>query len=250
MDVNNEYGCLDFQIELLVLLKKFHETCIKNNINYSLIGGSLLGAIRDDGFIPWDDDADIMIARNDFNRLMNLLKNDSILSIKRTLWIWRIQLADANIIAENSYTPTMDLFIVDNMPDGYWRRKMNYYLVSFAEGMLRTSFSLNKFSFINKLIVGSTYIVGKLLTQNAKLRFFDYIVQRYNDKNTEKKAILYAPHHQIHFLYPKDMMDKIILHKFEDTEVCITATYDEVLTMTYGDYMTPPKKKDRKPTHS
>ena len=85
---------------------------------------------------------------------------------------------------------------------------------------------------------------------SVKLRLFDNLAQRYNKSVTEKKAIFYAPNHQIQFLYPQHMMDEIVLHKFEDIEVSITKYYDEVLTMTYGDYMTPPAKKDRTPLHS
>ena len=69
MDVNNEYGTLEMQKRLLILLERFHQFCVMNAIQYSLDWGSLLGAIRHKGFIPWDNDLDIMVDRNNYYKL-------------------------------------------------------------------------------------------------------------------------------------------------------------------------------------
>ena len=65
----SEAGMEKIHQDLLILLKKFHKLCIDNNIKYSLHGGSLLGAIRDKGFIPWDDDVDITVTRENYKKL-------------------------------------------------------------------------------------------------------------------------------------------------------------------------------------
>lgn len=57
----------------LVILQFIDRTCRENNIEYSLGGGSLLGAIRHKGFIPWDDDIDIMLRRDEYERLIDVL---------------------------------------------------------------------------------------------------------------------------------------------------------------------------------
>lgn len=59
MDSDNKYGVLSRQLELLQMMKDIHKFLVDNKIQYSLGGGSALGAVRENGFIPWDDDIDI-----------------------------------------------------------------------------------------------------------------------------------------------------------------------------------------------
>jgi len=65
-----------WQLLAVKLLSVFHEICVSNDINYWIYGGTLLGAVRHGGFIPWDDDLDIAITRDDFDRFAHILKND------------------------------------------------------------------------------------------------------------------------------------------------------------------------------
>ena len=59
----------DIQLSVLSMLREFDEICRRNNIRYFAIGGTLLGAVRHQGFIPWDDDIDLMMPRKDFETL-------------------------------------------------------------------------------------------------------------------------------------------------------------------------------------
>ena len=62
----NRYGTEEAQNELLDLMKTFHRFCEESDIRYSLYGGSCLGAVRHKGFIPWDDDLDICVDRQNY----------------------------------------------------------------------------------------------------------------------------------------------------------------------------------------
>ena len=64
------------QLTVLAMLREFDEICRRNNIQYFAIGGTLLGAVRHQGFIPWDDDVDLAIMREEFNKLKALPKEE------------------------------------------------------------------------------------------------------------------------------------------------------------------------------
>ena len=64
------------QLKMLEMLKYVDELCRKHDIPYYLSGGTLLGAVRHQGFIPWDDDLDIILMKKDFRRLLKVLRNE------------------------------------------------------------------------------------------------------------------------------------------------------------------------------
>ena len=73
---SNKKNVKEVQARLLEMLKFFHRYCTENNLRYYLIGGSMLGAVRHKGFIPWDDDIDIGMPREDYNKLATIYENN------------------------------------------------------------------------------------------------------------------------------------------------------------------------------
>ena len=66
----------DLQLEVLTIMDEIHRICVKNNIRYALIAGSALGIVNYRGFIPWDDDIDVCIPRDDWNKFIEAMKKD------------------------------------------------------------------------------------------------------------------------------------------------------------------------------
>lgn len=251
MDLSNKYGTLEVQRQLLLLLKQFHSFCVDNDIKYSLAWGSLLGAIRHKGFIPWDDDLDIMVDRRNCEKIRKAIRQSSLFSIereKRALWIEKVRML--NSVNIGNYPPTLDIFIIDNAPDGKWARKFRWLFLLFFQGMMKKNPNFRRGNIIYRSASLITYLLGHFFSSNFKICIYEKMMQLSNKQQTKKKASYNTVFEDLHKLYENDVMDHIILAPFEDTEVYITAGYHQCLIDMFGnDYMTPPPLEKRIPIH-
>lgn len=249
MDTENKYGTLEIQKKLLVLLKEFHQFCLENDIKYSLDWGSLLGAVRHKGFIPWDDDLDIMVDRYNYKKIIDKVRLP--LSVERNtpsaLWIDRVRLDSA----EMQYPkPTLDIFIVDNAPDGKLARKLRVLELSFVQGMLKDDPNFKRGNILYRSATLISWLVGHLFTRRQKLKLYSWLSQKSNKFDTSKKAGYNSEFVDLPKLYEKDILDEVVEAPFEDTQVYITKVYHQCLIDKFGpDYMIPPSEQDRIPKH-
>lgn len=247
---NDKYGVRERQLELLEMLKEVDAFLTSNGIKYSLCAGTLLGAVRHDGFIPWDDDIDIMVDRENYTKILKLFetkKEETRFVLNKILWIYRIQ--DKNDDTNSLKTPTIDIFVFDNCPNGKIKRKFKLLLMKLLQGMIKTDLDYKKFSFGYKVCLWTTHVIGKLFTKNFKFRMYDRAARIGNKKDSDKLGSYFSPFNNLKLLYSKTLMKEIVRHKFEDVEMPIPAEYDSYLTAQYGDYMTPPKESDRVAIH-
>jgi hypothetical protein len=71
----------DLQLEILEIMDEIHRVCVKNNIEYGLMAGSALGIVNYKGFIPWDDDIDVIVPRKDWNKFIEAMKKRGIVAL-------------------------------------------------------------------------------------------------------------------------------------------------------------------------
>lgn len=243
------YGTLAIQKELLVLLKVFHSFCVRNNIRYSLAYGSLLGAVRHKGFIPWDDDLDIMVDRENYSVLKKALTYDPdsglTLSSEGVPWVDRVRMLSSNYFGK--YSPTVDVFVIDQVPSNHLKAKIKLYLIYALQGMMKPELDLSRGSLPLKICSILTYLLGRFFPVNLKKRWYTSISQWNGKGKCSATACYNAAFKDVHCLFPSELLSDIYTSDFEDTQACIVSQYDSFLKSRYGDYLTP--VSDKTPKH-
>ena len=241
----------------LDLLLQLDRVCRENVIHYMLGAGTLLGAIRHKGFIPWDDDIDVYLLREDYDRLMTL--SDSFREpyflqnaytdhyFSRPFARLRNSNTTGFVTQKERYEANrgifIDLFPIDGICEAsavdFWQKRLNWYY----KGILRYyGFSSVKrmSSKIKKLLASAVIgVVGKERFSRAMERN----LSRYSKPGTRLWG-----NRSIHFDCPRSRRPledytRLIETEFEGFTFPIPANYDAMLRQQYGDYMTIPKDR-------
>ena len=258
----------------LKILKEVDRICRKYKIRYGLDAGTLIGAVRHHGFIPWDDDADVYFTRSQYEAFckvaprelpegMELLEPDQMRGGKafydftpRIIYHTSRRHGDTPEMAyyEGKLNHLwVDLFIIDKLPAGKSAAAMTRFLHKAVYGLAmghRYHLDFNKYSLPQKIFVGGLAAVGRLIPMRAIFAMQRAVALK--DRHS-KGSLRYYSNYQPDFLYvtvEKDWCDQVVDMDFEDTRLMAPAGWHEILTEVYGDYMTPPPKEQQVPTHS
>ncbi len=271
--MTNMYGLRKVQETNLKILKEIDRICTKYRISYSLDAGTLLGAIRHGGFIPWDDDADLVMPRNSWEAFrkvaprelpegMKLLLPDSFAGgtrfydfTPRIIYLKsrrRIPDRETAFYEEKLNHLWVDLFILDRLPDsrgaasGRIARQKAVYAAAMGH---RWGINLAKYPGMLKAAVAVSTAVGRGIPMRSLFRLQDALAKADNNKKT---AYWYYSNYDPGFIDIR-LKDSWVTEQtrilFEDVELCIPVHYDEVLRHIYGDYMQLPPKEKRVPSH-
>lgn len=257
-------GFKDIQKELLPLLIEINDICEKNNIKYMLCGGSTLGAVRHKGFIPWDDDIDIMVPRNEYYKLLNCLNNipnrailDYSINNNYLYPFAKYCNTDTILIEENLNNNFelglfLDIFPVDGVGNDLKKAKRHIKLISkyrFLYSLAhckKCSVSRNKIYYFFKFIffkfsklIGQEYFTKKIIKLALK---YDY------EKSKYAGNLVWGNGFKV--IMDKNIFENTIDAVFEGNKVKIPENYNEYLTSSYGDYMTLPPIEKRASVHS
>lgn len=251
-----EYDIKIIQSKLLEMAKKFHNFCVENGLKYFMIGGTQLGAVRHKGFIPWDDDMDFGMPREDYEKLLSIRDKLSEYEFKEYRHDEGFKYAFTKMYDPNTtYIEKLggesefigglyiDVFPLDGAGNSLKKAEKKYKRMKLTKlvlnGNLAQHYSDNRLkNFLVKFV------------KNIKTsKIFDYGYNTYKKYTYEGSKIvgnLYG------IKYKKELMAKEIfgtpvLYDFEDTQFYGVSDYDAYLTRIYGDYMTlpPVEKRER-----
>ena len=258
-------GCLE-------ILKSVHNFCVANNIKYSLAYGTLLGAVRHKGYIPWDDDIDIIMVRPDYERFCETFKMDG-LSLHRHendpdcyILFARVCDTDKTMSSKDSWRYGggntglwVDIFPYDGAEDDFdayslrFKKAQHYYFQmfryrAFLYGPSReNTFKLNCFTTLLRIWPFSQWMRKKAC------RFADEAVKFQKEipyGKTSHCSQYATPSDASRYPLNNSLFDSYILLPFEDTEFYCIKDYDIALKAWYGDYMQLPPESERVQTHS
>lgn len=252
----------------LEIVKEFHRICEENHLRYVLAFGSMIGAVRHKGFIPWDDDVDIVMPWEDyceFNRIANnastpdfMVQNTN--TVERHVYPFsRFVKKRTCAIIEYPYkyyhnqAIYIDVFPALFIPASKLKFRhiqiSNFFYSQVARMESPSPYKNTKRGFFARSVMFAFYCLNKVI---PKKFCYSRMMKRALSVN-ERKAKgyyigdLYSETNAIsQFQMPLDVFNKRVLMKFEDTELYMPKEYDTILRNMYGDYMDLPPEDKRK----
>ncbi len=249
----------------LEILKYIKDVCSENNLNYYLCGGTLLGAIRHNGFIPWDDDIDIFLPREDYMKLLSILRENPHYKYKMMSFYDNEDyyytyakivnretcMIEKGLPAINGLGVYVDVFPLDGLPNGQAKRKHHCKKILFYRRMLYRSYSKSpKCSGVLKSLLNCPFwLISRLVGYKKLIKLVDSTAMKYKTNDSEFIACSVAGY-GFKEIIPAKVINKTITVNFENEKFQAPAGYNVYLKSLYGDYMELPPKEKRISRHS
>ena len=252
----------EIQPLLLSMLKAFDAFAKKNGIEYFAAGGTLLGAIRHQGFIPWDDDIDLFVKEEGADRILEIGRQSPFIDDERRYRLLlpasipnvypTIKLVDTktvvyerNISRKYAGGLWIDIFKMTYWPDSLEDSEKLFREQNRIKKWLQLSIFGNLKDAKYKAIAPIALMAqGILLLTGKNCEYWSRKLYRLGSREKTGHIGNLSWSSSMKDRYPADWYDAVIPRPFEDTTIPVPAAYDSILTQFYGDYMQlPPENK-------
>lgn len=246
----------------LDMAKSIHNICEANGIKYFMVSGTLLGAVRHKGFIPWDYDIDFGMRREDYDKFVAVCKagalGDKLVLINHeTFGEFEFPITRIGAVSTYSYDSMrdhikdckniyVDIIPFDNVPDDEKSRIAHKKEINRLRKIIyyRTGYKYNG-SIIKRIAAVIRSRLFKLISLSSLIDSYEKQLRLYDDTETALCGALSGRYDYDKEAMPNEYFEKRILMPFEDTYLWGLERYDDVLTHLYGDYMLLPPKEDQ-----
>lgn len=234
----------------LRLLSKFIEVCKRHNLRYFLNGGTLLGAARHGGFIPWDDDIDVMMPRLDYEQLCLVASKEfeepfffQTSLTEKEFFRSHAQLRDSRstgcIIEDRTKEINrgifIDIFPIDGVPEGYFRQLVfKFSLVIFKKFFILTiSKEPQDLNFVLRFLRQLARLVYRIVPYHTLFIYYQKIQSRYSDTDTKLVGEISLKFRK-EAIWNKEWFDDFTLLPFEGSMLPVPYQYQKVLEVQFG----------------
>lgn len=253
----------------LEIVKEVVRICEKYNLTYYIIGGTLLGAIRHKGFIPWDDDIDLSMPRDDYEKFLSVAHDEIKINLKITnfktdplyqYYITRICDVDTKVVEkrignDSKFThASIDIFPIDGTPNNKIMRKIYYIRILTHRALMALCYKDSidrerKRSIKEKalLYILEKLPISKFTTPYKEKCKIDKLLKKKKITKSENVGTIMGAY-RTKEIVPKKYFGKGAYYEFEGIKLRGPEMYDEYLTHMYGDYKILPPLESRK-TH-
>ncbi|MCQ2801535.1 MAG: LicD family protein [archaeon] len=244
----------EMQEAMLKIAKEFIKVCEKLNLKYFAVYGTTIGAVRHNGFIPWDDDMDFCMPRKDYEKLLSegqqYFPPNFFIESKQSekdWWMIFSRIRDSNTTAIQkrylfknfNHGIWIDIFPIDIAPNSIEKaNKLNKKECRFAKRRyLEHYYDHTRFNRITDVITKILF-PSKSIAYNYSRR----ITNKYNNKNSN---YVWLGSFRNKLVFNKEIFEEQLLVPFEDIMISVPKKYDEFLTSIYGDWKKLPPENQR-----
>lgn len=251
----------------LELLELFQQICKKHGLQYFALGGTLLGAVRHKGFIPWDDDIDVGMPREDYDRFVALSQDEFpypyrlITPMNDACYRAHAQIRHCETTGYPLVDETLkcnkgifiDIFPLDGVADSQLAFK-----VQIARMKLLNRILVNYYYFdakhenppVWKSLFHKLVCIGmKVLDVKRVYRHYDEIAAKYSKRKTKKLGEISILFGDSRYHWRREVFAKTEEFPFEHGTIRVPQGWDEFLSHTFGDYMKIPENKKERALH-
>lgn len=244
----------DIQLKIMEILREFDRVCQKNNIEYVLAYGSMLGAIRHQGFIPWDDDLDVLVDYNNYLKLLEVLDRDLDDAFYYHCFEndtrYNITIPAMKIRMKNTYIKERN-FLLSNKCEGNGLFMDVFIFDKISESKLNHAFHKTvSLLFIPPMILLDNIGINPVIFKKGLYKYARWYATKNKDSKDAYLSLTW-PYDNFSSRLRYDDMFPAVRVPFEDGLYPVGNNFDACLKATYGEnYMTPPPENKRFAKHT